>query len=181
MRLCLHKNTCRRWARQAREWRSFVTFVQPLKRNFVCCFLLPLLCSLIHKYHRTAIIRKGRGNYSRLVSHTSLLTLQFLWLLSSNWAPDTWWPQLHPTYVPMNKHTWEFSTMWTPCCSMYLLRSPKNSTTSSGVASQGKPLNLTQLRSEPRLAATTHEALDVSGLRKLNWSSCSGLPDLLST
>ena len=131
--------------------------------------------------HRTTIIRKGRGNYSRLVSHTSLLTLQFLWLLSSNWAPDTRWPQLHPTYVPMNKHTWEFSTMWTPCCSMYLLRSPKNSTTSSGVASQGKPLNLTQLRSEPRLAATTHEALDVSGLRKLNWSSCSGLPDLLST
>ena len=44
VRLRPHKNMhC--WARQAREWCSFITFIQPLKRNSMCCFPLP---SLVH-------------------------------------------------------------------------------------------------------------------------------------
>ena len=72
-------------------------------------------------------------------------------------------------------------TIWTPCCSIYLFISPKNSMTSSAVASHGKPLSFTQFLSEPLLAAITLLADLVSGLRKANWSNCSGLPDLFNT
>ena len=66
MRLRPRKNTRSRWARQAREWRSFVTLVQPLttQEKLRVLFSLAITCSLIHEYHRTTIIRKGRGNYA---------------------------------------------------------------------------------------------------------------------
>ena len=55
VRLRPRKNTRRHWARQAREWRSFVTFIQPLttEEKFHVLFSFTITCSLIHKYHRT--------------------------------------------------------------------------------------------------------------------------------
>ena len=53
VRLCPRKNTRRCWARQAREWLSFVTFVQPLTTEEKLCLLFSfaITCSLIHEYH----------------------------------------------------------------------------------------------------------------------------------
>ena len=61
VRLCPCRNTHCHWARQAREWCSFVTFVQPLtteERNSLCCFPLS---SLVHWSTSTIaqLIQKG--------------------------------------------------------------------------------------------------------------------------
>ena len=66
VRLRPHKSTHRRWARQAREWRSFITLVQPLttQEKLRVLFSFAITRSLIHEYHRTTIIRKRCGNYT---------------------------------------------------------------------------------------------------------------------
>ena len=48
----------RRWVRQAREWHSFIIFIQPLttEEKLRVLFSFAITCSLIHEYHRTAII-----------------------------------------------------------------------------------------------------------------------------
>ena len=58
VRLCPHKN-------KAREWRSFVTFVQPLttEEKLRVLFFFPITCSLIHKYHHTTNPKRD-GNYT---------------------------------------------------------------------------------------------------------------------
>ena len=64
VRLRSRKNTHRRWARQAREWCSFITFFQTLTtEEILCCFPLP---SLVHWSTSTIaqLIRKGHGNYT---------------------------------------------------------------------------------------------------------------------
>ena len=65
VRLCPRKNTCRRWARQTQEWRSFVTFIQPLitEEKVRVLFFSP---SLVHWSTSTItqLIRKGCGNYT---------------------------------------------------------------------------------------------------------------------
>ena len=60
------KKMCCRWARQVREWRSFVTFVQPLttEEKLRVLFFFAITCSLTHEYHHTTIIRKECGNYT---------------------------------------------------------------------------------------------------------------------
>ena len=66
VRLRPRRNTLRCWARQAREWRSFVTLVQPLttQEKLRVLFSFAITCSVIHEYHRTTTIQKGRGNYT---------------------------------------------------------------------------------------------------------------------
>ena len=66
VRLRPRKNMRRRWARQAREWRSFVNFVQPLPTEETPCvvFLRHHLFTDPRVPSHTTIIRKGRGNYT---------------------------------------------------------------------------------------------------------------------
>ena len=66
VRLSPCRKMCCRWARQVREWRSFVTFVQPLttEEKLRVLFFFAITCSLTHEYHHTTIIRKECGNYT---------------------------------------------------------------------------------------------------------------------
>ena len=61
VRLCPRKNTCCHWARQAQEWRSFITFDQPLtaEEKLSVLFSFAITCSLIHEYRRTTNPEKG--------------------------------------------------------------------------------------------------------------------------
>ena len=61
VRLRACKNTHRRGARQAQEWHSFVTFVQPLTTEEKLCvlFSFAITCSLIYEYYCTTNPEKG--------------------------------------------------------------------------------------------------------------------------
>ena len=114
VRLCPHKNIYRRWARQAREWRSFVNFVQPLTTGETPCVVF----LRHHLFTDPRVIRKGRGNYThnksaKMKTYENLINYKDVSAKTRNFNPTKFCT--HTVTENMHVHCMWAQPIWIEC------------------------------------------------------------------